>query len=165
MPAYYLESSAAIKAYDAEAGSRWMVDLINGLETEALLLGHLAVVEITSGLRRKRAAIDGAHLSEGVRRARNGELRAATARFQADVVRPRYTLVSVTAGIIQSAAALADEHALRGYDAVHLATVRMLADNNRELNRASVELVSADRELLAAAAEEGLVCWNPNEQE
>ena len=164
MSAYYLESSAAIKAYDAEVGTDWVVKLINSQEVEELFLGHLAVVETISGLRRKLAAVEGANLAGDTRQTRSRELREAIRRFRADTLASRYTLVSVTTPIIERAADLAEQHSLRGYDAVHLATILQLTEERRS-PLSPVELVSADHELLEVAQAEGLVTWNPNEQE
>jgi hypothetical protein len=57
--------------------------------------------------------------------------------------------IGVTASIARSAGDLAEEHALRAYDAVHLASALSLADDE-------LAIVSADRELLDAAAAVGL---------
>jgi len=51
--------------------------------------------------------------------------------------------------VVLSASDLAESHALRGYDAVHLASALALADEE-------LVLVSADRELLAAASATGI---------
>lgn len=51
--------------------------------------------------------------------------------------------------IIRTAGDLAEQHALRGYDAVHLASALALADEE-------LILVSSDRELLDAASTSGI---------
>lgn len=57
--------------------------------------------------------------------------------------------IGVDEQLTRTAGALASEHALRGYDAVHLATALSLAEQD-------VALVSWDRDLCDAAVEAGL---------
>ena len=56
--------------------------------------------------------------------------------------------VTVTAPLVQRAGDLAEEHGLRGYDAVHLASFEEVAD-------AEAVLVAADGGLIAAARARG----------
>lgn len=58
-------------------------------------------------------------------------------------------LVEVTDTVVRRAGALAEAHALRGYDAVHLAAASSIGVDE-------LVLVAADRELCAAAAAVGL---------
>jgi uncharacterized protein len=58
-------------------------------------------------------------------------------------------LLEVDDELVRRAGALAELHALRGYDAVHLAAAERVADDE-------MVLVACDRELLAAAATLGL---------
>lgn len=59
------------------------------------------------------------------------------------------SFVEVTDALVRSAGSLAQAHRLRGYDAVHLAAAQMLRDSD-------TVLVSGDRQLIGAAAREGL---------
>lgn len=75
------------------------------------------------------------------------QLRAARAQvddFWIDLER-----IGVTPSVARSAGDLAEAHALRAYDAVHLASALSIADDE-------LAVVSADRRLLAAAAATGL---------
>lgn len=58
--------------------------------------------------------------------------------------------------------ALAEAHGLRGYDAVQLAAGRELNTLCNAFSLPPVTFVSADFELNAAAASEGLIVENPN---
>jgi predicted nucleic acid-binding protein len=64
--------------------------------------------------------------------------------------------------LAENAAALAEKHALRGYDAMQLAVA--LRTNARRLAKgaSAITLVSADVTLNAAAVAEGLAVDNPN---
>lgn len=68
-----------------------------------------------------------------------------------------YFRVAVTDAVIHSAMALARRYALRGYDAVQLATALEVKQS-----MPSVILVSADVELNAAAMAENLAVEDPN---
>ncbi len=57
--------------------------------------------------------------------------------------------VEVTDHLVRAAGRLAQDHALRGYDAVHLAAARSVADDD-------LVLITGDRELAAAALDLGL---------
>jgi hypothetical protein len=57
---------------------------------------------------------------------------------------------------------LARAHALRGYDAVHLAAATTLNRQRLALGLGAVTLVSADAELNRAAVAEGLLVEDPN---
>ncbi len=60
------------------------------------------------------------------------------------------TLIDVTMDVVEHAARLAVSRALRGYDAVHLATATLLGATE-------VVFASGDRRLLTAASAEGLI--------
>jgi predicted nucleic acid-binding protein len=113
------------------------------------------------------AAIAGVEIVAAItRRARGGNISAidATAacnQFKTDL-QSEYQVVELTESIINSTMALAEAYGLRGYDAVQLAAgckINALCIANSWL---PVTFVSADNELNAAAASEGLLVGNPN---
>lgn len=71
------------------------------------------------------------------------------ARTQVDNLWLDLERIGVTASIARAAGDLAEEHALRAYDAVHLASALSIGDDE-------LAVVSADRELLDAARAIGL---------
>src|SRR5262245_24356787 len=94
-----------------------------------------------------------------VRRQRSGSVSvgvAALARadFDQDLAQ-LYRIIDVSRPLIVAAMALAERHALRGYDAVQLAAGLEAAALARMAGEAFT-FVSADVALLAAAAREGL---------
>jgi hypothetical protein len=91
-----------------------------------------------------RAALGRAHRTGRVTGRELQQARERVDRLWLDVER-----VDVTAGITHTAGDLAERHALRAYDAVHLASALLLADED-------LALVSADRRLLDAATISGL---------
>lgn len=74
----------------------------------------------------------------------------------------QYFFVDITDALINRAMTLADNHALRGYDAVQLAAALILQDQRQSLNLPDCQFISADSALNAAAASEGLQTDDPN---
>ncbi len=80
---------------------------------------------------------------------RLSRLQLATAVGKLDELSLGLDWVEVTDSLVRVAGRLAEEHHLRGYDAVHLAAGCSLADGD-------TVFVSGDRQLLSAAANAGL---------
>jgi uncharacterized protein len=83
---------------------------------------------------------------------RIGRIRPAALRLAVQTLHVLYgqmDLVEVTDGVVRRAGSLAEEHELRGYDAVHLASAETLADPE-------IVLVAGDDPLCRAAASQGL---------
>lgn len=70
-------------------------------------------------------------------------------------------MIELTPKVLNDAEFLARTHGLRAYDAVQLAAAREVDRLYRSAGLAPITLVSADRELNAAAATEGLVTDDP----
>jgi len=103
----YLDTSALVKLYVEETGTdevaAWVDDAtvvatsrVAYAEARAALARHRREGGLTTGLWRKAVAI-------------------------LDDDWNRYAIVEVTDGVVRSAGRLADRHALRGFDAIHLA--------------------------------------------
>jgi hypothetical protein len=84
-------------------------------------------------------------------------INAFKAHFQS-----QYLVMAVTREIVNHAMGLAERHALRGYDAVQLATALELHAERRTVGLSPFIFVSADNDLNAAATQEGLAVENPN---
>jgi uncharacterized protein len=151
MAAYFLDSSALVKRYARETGSRWVLGLFRRAAGNRLYVSRITGVEVAATLARKRR---GAHLSAGA-------ASKALARLRRDLGR-RLRIVEVTPALLTDAMALADKHGLRGYDAVQLAA--LLEANNERLRQglSPLTLVAADADLLTASAAEGLAKDDPN---
>ena len=135
MPLVYFDASALVKLVVEEAGSELAAELWDGCD--ASVASRLAHPEVCAAL----AAAGRAHdLTEP----EGGAAREAWDRYWA-AVRP----VELTAAVEQHAGQLARLHALRGADAVHLASALAIGDPG---------LVVAvwDRRLHAAARDAGL---------
>ena len=123
--------------YVEEDGSRLVRD---SLAVAALIAtSAISYVEARAALARRRSSGD---ISVA-------EHRRAVAEFERDW--ERCICLEVTEPLIRSAAALAEVHRLRAYDAVHLASAKVLRDGLGE----SVTIACWDAELACAAAREG----------
>jgi len=131
----YLDTSALVKLFVQEDGSDLAVGLVDAADVMAT--SRLAYVET-------RAALAAAARARRLTRA---ALRSATT----DLDRRWDTLgvVEVTQEIAQRAAALAETRALRGFDALHLASALAIADDE-------FVLATWDEDLALAALAEGL---------
>lgn len=137
----YVDTSSLLKLLIDEDGSERAEEIWDA--ADVLVSVALIVVEGRAAL---AAARRGARLSAAQhRRARN--------EFTALV--DELTVVEVTAELVETAAGLAEEEGLRGYDAVHLAAA---------LSVEAAVLTSADIDLCDAAQRRGLHIANPIDQ-
>ncbi|MQA08751.1 MAG: VapC toxin family PIN domain ribonuclease [Pseudonocardiaceae bacterium] len=138
----FADSSALVKLYVPEQGSQHVRSL------DVLVASQLASVEVPAAIWRKQ---------------RMGELSATDARllvaaFEADyhgtqVSPPRFAAVAVTQVILDVAARLTGVHGLRAYEAVQLATARLVMSADPECTT----FAAFDKDLCTAAAAEGFL--------
>lgn len=130
----YFETSAIIKLVVVEEGSDEAGAVWDG--SDLLLASRLSYAEARAALaaagRAKRLSDKGLHHAK----------KSLERRFQ------EIDLIEVTSDVARSAGDLAERHALRGYDAVHLASALTL-------NAGSVVIVTWDRDLAQAGRAEG----------
>ena len=151
MAGYFLDTSAIVKRYVQETGTPWIRELTRRGTTDPIYLAGITTVELTSAVARRR---QGGSLS-------TSRVGSILARFQTHAAR-RYVVIDVTTALLATAANLADSHALRAYDAVQLAAALEVNRRSHAAGRGYITLISADKELNAAAAGEGLAVGDPN---
>ena len=134
----YLDASALVKLYVEEPLSQELTEAV--AEAEAVATSLMAYTESRAAFARARRE---ARLLAHV-------YRRIVEEFVADW--PRYIAVEVTHRLVKDAGDLADNHALRGYDALHLASVLRL----RQQVTAPVTFLAFDRTLSLAAKREGV---------
>ena len=110
----YLDSSALVKRYVSEPGSADVARAIN--RNPVIATSRITLVEV-------RAALAAARRAGRFRQRSDSD--AISAAFSADWL--SFIAVDVDAGICEAAAGLAERHALRGYDAVQLASALFVA--------------------------------------
>lgn len=151
MAAYFLDSSALVKRYAREIGTGWMIGLFRRASGNAFYASRITRVETTSAIARKRR---GLHLKPDV-------AMRALQRLRRDFGRSIY-VIEVTPALLHNAEGLADKHGLRGYDAVQLSAALKANAERARAGLPPLVLVTADNDLLAASASEGLTTDNPN---
>lgn len=155
---YFLDTSALVKAYAWEEGSRLVRDIFRG--TTVIPAENLVVVSV---LAHPEAASALAGIMADTRAARRG-LGAYERRTLPGVLAHRFSnaepmVVTPADPHVHAAAALSWKHRVRGADAVHLATA--LAFWGELPAETEFYFVSSDVQLNRAAAAEGLAVIDP----
>ena len=151
MTAYYLDSSGLMKRYAQERGTAFVINLMRPSAGNLLYAAQVTEIEVCAALsrRRKGLRLTARHAAKAIARVRR-------------VFARRFFAPELTAATINEAIRLTDVYALRGYDALQLATALEI-NRKRVANGLPVLVfVSADKELNAAATTEGLSVENPN---
>ena len=134
----YLDTSALVKLYVQERGSAQVRAQVN--KADVIATSVVAYAEARAAfarLRRERPASGKRH-REWV-----GQL---------DRDWDRYVLVELTAAVVRSAGDRAEQHSLRGFDAIHLASALWLKSAHAD----DLTFAAFDRRLTAGAKAAGL---------
>jgi uncharacterized protein len=150
MTSYYFDTSALVKLYMFETGSRWMKQIYDTYDDE-ITIAIVGITEAATAL---------------ARRNRIGELPSRHQhilfnRLLGDC-KTRFNLFHIDDTIAYLAAELTQRYPLRGYDAVHLASARNLNQQLITSGLAPITFLSADAALCTTAIAEGLAADNPN---
>ena len=145
---FYLDASALVKRYVAEAGSLEVGAAIS----QAALTGTALIsrAEVVAGLARA------VRVSALTREEALAALQVFRSEW-ADLVR-----IQVTEIVVARADALAWDHGLRGYDAVQLAAALRVQSAFSPTKSAIMTFVTADTRLITVAQAEGATVDNPN---
>jgi predicted nucleic acid-binding protein len=151
MAIYFLDSSALVKRYINEVGSKWICDLFEPDLGNQFFVAAITSVEIISAI---------------TRRAKGGSINLTGAKTIGIQLKKdfdsQYQVIEISEDIINSAISMVETYSLRGYDAVQLASGRELNILCAANDLPVVIFVSADKELNKATLIEGLVVENPN---
>ncbi len=151
MPAYFFDSSALVKRYVAETGSAWVKQVTAPQTGDRIYVASITAVEVVAAITRKKK---GNHVSAA-------DAASAIARFRHDLAND-LRVFDLTPVVLDSAMALAEKHALRGYDAVQLAVALAIHGERIKLNLSLLTLIASDSALNTAASSEGLPADDPN---
>ena len=152
MAVYYLDSSAVVKAYASEPGSQWVQNLGDLIAGHLLHTSQITGPEVIAALFRK-VRMNSIRQAVAVRTAHN---------FR-QTWEQRYQVVAITPLVIEHAMLLAEQHTLRGYEAVHLAAALHINGYYQQEGLPPLTFVSADLAQLAVAAALGLPSDNPDQ--
>lgn len=152
MSHFYLDASAVVKRYSPETGSDWVKALTDLPAGHTIVLSEITLAEVAAALAAKHRAPSGITQKE---------LDDALALFLSHC-EAEYELIALSRFIIDQAVSLTQNHKLRGYDAVQLATALAVNEALVAAGLPRLTFVAADHDLLTAASAEGLDAKNPN---
>lgn len=151
MATFFCDTSALVKRYVSETGSAWLTATLHPSLKHRIYIAQITIVEIVSAITRRE---------KGGSTAPQEALNALS-QFDQDW-KTEITIIDFSASLVDDAAALARKHALRGYDAIQLATVLEVHNERMALGLLPLTLISADTDLNDAAIAEGLTVDDPN---
>lgn len=152
MSLFYFDSSALAKRYLTETGSAWVTALTDPAADHIIVVGEITQVEIASALAARHRAPGGITRQE----------REAAISLLAKHCHTEYQLVVINHTILEHAVMLTQNHRLRAYDAIQLATALTVHTTVIAANLPGLTFVAADDDLIVAAQAEGLATDNPN---
>lgn len=153
MSHFYFDSSALIKRYLTETGSGRVLALADQSAGHTFIVAEITRVEVAAAFAAHHRAPGGIS-----RRERDDALSLLLRHCDSE-----YHLAPLTPAIISRAVTLTQNHRLRGYDAVQLATALSTNEALLAAGLSGLTFVAADNDLLAAAQAEGLPTENPND--
>jgi predicted nucleic acid-binding protein len=148
---YFVETSALAKRYIAETGSVWLRTLLDPSTGCSIYVVRVTAVEMIAAITRR----------ERGRTLTLTDAAAARQAFRSDLA-TAYQVIEVTPALANRAMLLAEQHGLRGYDAMQLAAALEVHVRYLAAGLPAVTCISADTELNAAAIAEGLTIVDPN---
>lgn len=150
MATTYVDTSALVKRYVAEAGSAWVRRLVARPVHHVMYTAALTEVEVRSALQRL---------------VRAGRLDAAQAQRLTQRVTQhftrRYQVIRITRTVVAQAGLVLERHPLRAYDAVQMACALTVRRLMHQRGLPPPLFVAADATLLGAARAEGFLVDNP----
>jgi predicted nucleic acid-binding protein len=153
MTDYYLDASALVKRYADEPGSSWIEQITDPHAQNTVLLAEITLAEVTAALAAKHRAPGGITREQ---------MERILSRFLQDCDE-LFLLLPVDRVVIDLAVELAQNHRLRGYDAVQLATALVTGEVLKSRDLAAPVFVAGDADLLTAARANNLNVENPLE--
>jgi predicted nucleic acid-binding protein len=147
MPLYYLDTSALLKRYRTENGTRVLDALFSGRTRDELLItSHFTAVEVESVAAR---ALKGRLLTK--------KSHGVLLSLFADDLENVLIVLPVSTALLSEAATVARNYGLRASDALHMAT----ALRARQASAAEIVFTVSDKELVEAAGRAGFAVLNP----
>lgn len=147
----FVDSSALVKRYVAEAGTEWIQSLADPDARNHLIIARITLVEVTGALARRER--EGSLDTDAVSRALD------TLRYDLDT---QYQVAELDPSVAEIAAQLVRRHPLRAYDAVQLASAQQIYAAFAQDVDPPFTFLAADDRLLAVAESVGLPVDNPN---
>lgn len=152
MSYFFLDTSALVKRHIVESGTAWIMALTDPSAGNTIAVAEITLVEAAAAIAARHRAPSGITLEE-----RDEAVDLLLEHFDTE-----YRIAPLSPMIISRAVSLTQNHRLRGYDAVQLATALTTNDSLAEADLPELTLVAADEDLVSAARSEGLTSDDPN---
>lgn len=149
--AYFFDTSALVKRYVNERGSRWVQSITASTTRNKIIVARITWVEVLSALARLQR--------EGKLTPLDMATAILTFRHDWDT---QYQVVELDQTLTLNAGQLVQRYTLRAYDSVQLASALKLKPAFAKATLASLTFVCADKRLLKVAQAEGLLTENPS---
>ncbi len=149
MSTLFLDSSAIVKYYYSEEGSTWVRSTVNS-KTNVCVISQIAVVEVA-------AAFAQIQRNTPMGKKRMTEMYE---HFRGDLRQGIFLARALDENVLTLAADLALRQALKGYDAVQVASALLVKSLIQDT---SLVFISGDQQMLRAARLEGLATDDPDD--
>jgi hypothetical protein len=153
MSTSFFDTSALVKRYLVESGSAWVMRQMDPALGNTIIICEVTRVEAAAAIAARQRASGGISLAD-----RDSAVDLLLQHCDRD-----YRNVRITPMILSRAVTLTQQHRLRGYDAVQLATALSVGDQYRAAGLPDLVLAATDDDLIVAARAEGFVAENPNQ--
>ncbi len=151
MSSYFADSSALVKRYMPEVGTRWVRAITTQRGGHTLIIAHITLAEMISAIAR--------HYHDG--KIALSILQAFRHQLEFHA-RSQYQILALTPLIVSQALDLHEKYRLRAYDSVQLASAMIVNQRAVSIGQ-TITFLSADTRLLQAAISEGLSVDDPNQ--
>ena len=151
MTYFYADSSALVKRHITEIGTAWFRTLVDPSNSNIISTSRLSVIEVFSAFNRR--------VHQGI--LSTVDYMRVTTDFEV-LCRTEYEFAELTTPVIERACRILENHPLRAYDAVQLASAMITNDTLISTGEQPLIFLAADIRLLNAAQVEGLATDNPN---
>jgi predicted nucleic acid-binding protein len=148
---YFFDSSALVKRYVNEGGSRWVHAMTATTTSNIVLVSRITRVEVVSALARLQR--EGNIAPSNITR--------TLQLFQYDWM-TQYQIIELDQSITEHAGQLVQTYPLRAYDSVQLASALSVYPFFSTIDPQIFTFVCADDRLLTVAQTEGMPIENPN---
>lgn len=146
---YYADTSVLAKRHLEETGRIWVRALTKPAANNTIFTAQISLVELYSALNRQRR-------KKSISSLRYARLSAIVSRIWG----AQYLIVATMPPVLEAARQLVEQHPLKAYDAVQLASA--LQARQTIPPGSSIIFLSADDQLPSAATAEGFLTDNPN---
>ena len=153
MSILYFDSSALAKQYLEEKGTPYIQTLLEASSGHTILINELTRIEVAAAIAARQRASDGISI----------KMRDDAINLLLNNCLNQYSLIPITAAILDRAFTLTQQHRLHGYDAIQLAVALYINEQYKQIELPELTLIAAADDLLLAAQNEGLATANPND--